>query len=71
MCCSVLDWRTNMNNVFLMDSEVLHVHFGAKERFQRFREVSGVPAIEAAAAELNARLAARGAPRTLPCLLHY
>ena len=34
---------------------------GADERFHRFREVSGVPAIEAALVQLNEGLAARGA----------
>ena len=44
--------------------EELHAYVGVSERFQRFREVSGVPAIEAALAELNERLSARGAVRT-------
>ena len=45
--------------------EELHHAVGVKERFQRFREVSGVPAIETAAKKLNARLAARGASMLL------
>ena len=44
------------------NSEELHVFAGVDERFHRFREVSGVPVIEAAEADLNAQLAARGAP---------
>ena len=39
----------------------MHRVLGVQERFHRFKEVSGVPIIEAAADELNARLAARGA----------
>ena len=38
---------------------------GVGERFHRFREVSGVPATEAALAQLNERLAARGAHPSL------
>ena len=60
--CRVPDWRSNLNKLGITASERLHVAVGVDERFQRFREVSGVPAIEAAAAELNRRLAARGAP---------
>ena len=41
--------------------EDLHKVVGVEERLHRFREVSGVPAIEAAKSQLNARLAARGA----------
>ena len=44
-------------------TEDLHTVVGAGERFHRFREVSGVAIIEAATAQLNARLAARGALR--------
>ena len=51
-----------MNSLDYKDSEELHVFTGVNERFHRFREVSGVPAIEAAEAELNARLAAGGVP---------
>ena len=56
-----------LNRPARIDPERLHVAVGANERFHRFREVSGVSAIEAAAAELNMRLAARGArTRCLP-----
>ena len=44
-------------------TEDLHTVVGVGERFHRFREVSGVVIIEAATAQLNARLAARGALR--------
>ena len=58
---------TLLNRLAKIDPERLHVAVGVDERIHRFREVSGVPAIEAAAAELNMRLAARGArTRCLP-----
>ena len=56
------DWRLKLSQLSDSTTDELHVVFDLKERFHRFREVTGVPAIEAAAAELNARLAARGAP---------
>ena len=61
------DWRRNLNKLDNTASEQLHVAVGVDERFHRFREVSGVPAIEAAAAELNRRLAARGVPLPQIC----
>ena len=68
-CCRVPDWRQNLNKLVLLAVDDLHKHVGVTERFQRFREVSGVPAIEAATAELNRRLAARGASHLLFSLL--
>ena len=62
MWCRVPDWRLKLGQLSVCATEQLHDILNLKERFHRFREVSGVPAIEAAAAELNARLAARGAP---------
>ena len=59
--CRVLNWQERLNKLYDIADEQLHVALGVDERFHRFREVSGVPAIEAAKAELNARLAARGA----------
>ena len=69
--CRVPDWRRNLNKLGYIASERLHVAVGVDERLHRFREVSGVPAIEAAAAELNRRLAARGVPlpQTSCCVL--
>ena len=59
--CRVPDWRDRLFQLYDIATEQLHVAVSVHERFHRFREVSGVPAIEAAVAELNARLAARGA----------
>ena len=55
------DWRLKLGQLSESTTDELHVAFDLKERFHRFREVTGVPAIEAAAVQLNARLAARGA----------
>ena len=59
--CRVPDWRDRLYQLYDIAPEQLHVAVSVHERFHRFKEVSGVPAIEAAVAELNARLAARGA----------
>ena len=67
-CCRPPEWHSSLNHYGMVATEELHVALGVKERFHRFREVSGVPAIEAAAAELNMRLAARGAYSTHPRL---
>ena len=63
-CClrSVSNWRRGVSQLCgTTREEELHIAMGVRERYHRFREVSGVPAIEAAAKKLNARLAARGA----------
>ena len=59
---SVPNWRRGVSQLCgTTREEELHIAMGVRERYHRFREVSGVPAIEAAAKKLNARLAARGA----------
>ena len=65
------DWRHDLNKLGNTACERLHIAVGVDERFHRFREVSGVLAIEAAIAELNRRLAARGVPllQTSCCVL--
>ena len=55
------DWRSKLNKLNRVPTDDLHTVLGVGERFHRFREVSGVPATEAALAQLNERLATRGA----------
>ena len=63
-------WQQRLNELNGVHSvEALHTHIGVEERFHRFREVSGVPDIEEAIAQLNARLAARGVPSRLQVLV--
>ena len=60
MWCRPSRLQSSLDQLSAVGCDKLQGLVGADERFHRFREVSGVPAIEAALTELNERLIARG-----------
>ena len=55
------NWAGNLDKLTRTKAAKLQVLVGANVSFEEFRKVSGVATIAAATAQLNARLAARGA----------
>ena len=60
-------WRGSLNDLYTTRAAKVQALVGAAVSFEEFKVVSGVAAIAAATAQLNRRLAARGATSLVRC----
>ena len=61
------EWAGNLGKLSRIKASKVQALVGANVSFEEFRKVSGVAAIAAATAQLNARLTARGALSDSAC----